>query len=459
MSEVLVSLGRRVLTTPFVSLISAPATAAGGGSGSGSGGGGSSGLSGVAFAGTGQSNAAYANDVDGALLAMVTAASTYLGAAGTPATLSGSATDVGGTGVDCGVSGYGSMLVYSDSTSGASTAALTSTGAGVLAYISGLTNAQRAACQAIVSYWGENDATLTAFGGGNGGLAYADKAVLVAAYLNYFGRMRAGFGKTAAELPILIFGPPYGTAQGSAMVREAWAQLAANPTNNFVWLVQQTYDTISRSDTWNSATGVASGGNTDGGHRSSVDNVALYRRGALAAARAVLAANGLNASLIPSSLGTGMGPQITAAHLSGTSLTLTITHDGGNDLIVPLLAAQGVGFSVMDGGNPGSPGNIIQATACARVDSTHLLVTLASAPSNAASACRLMYPWPGETWSVQPDTEIGRGCAVTDNFGAVSKPSGFDLNAILGAGWAANMPLCSPVSFASSVATFGIPLS
>jgi hypothetical protein len=64
---------------------------------------------------------------------------------------------------------------------------------------------------------------------------------------------------------------------------------------------------------------------------------------------------------------------------------------------------------------------------------------------------------------VQPDTEIGRGCAVTDNFSTIAKPVGYDINAALGNGWAANMPLGTPVTVAgtgpSAVAEFGIPLT
>jgi hypothetical protein len=126
------------------------------------------------------------------------------------------------------------------------------------------------------------------------------------------------------------------------------------------------------------------------------------------------------------------------------------------------MASQGVGFAVMDGGDSASPGGIIQAVSCVRVDATHLRVTLASAPVNPNIQCRLLYPWAGEYWDVQPDTEIGRGCAVTDNFSIVTKPNGFDINAALGAGWAANMPLCTPVTVtgtgSSASAEFGIAL-
>lgn len=118
---------------------------------------------------------------------------------------------------------------------------------------------------------------------------------------------------------------------------------------------------------------------------------------------------------------------------------------------------------VLDGGTIATAWNFIQATACARLDATHLELTLARAPTNAAAACSLFYPFPAQFWTQQPLTEIGRGCAVTDNFGSVSVPPDFDLNQILGEGWRVNMPICSPVTVtgngANAVAQYGIPLS
>jgi hypothetical protein len=424
-------------------------------------------LSDLSGFGHGQSNSNFANDDDGALLNMAQAVSAYLSGTGTPAKYSSGATDVAGAGVYVGVSGYTSFLTYGgDSASVAAKAAYTATGAAMLAYIAGLTGPERASCQFAVLYWGETDSALT---NNTGGLAYGDKPVYKAALLNDIAQIRAALGKAASALPVAIFGPPYGTAAGSAMVREAWSELAAVAANNVVWAVQQTYDSITRGDAWSSTTGVETTGSPNEGHRDAVDNVAFYRRGSLAVARAVLTSNGGAAGQIPASLGTGTGPTIAAATLSGATVTLTIAHDGGNDLIVPALAspngtdaalpAQGVGFSVMDGGTIVAPGSIIRATACVRVDATHLRLTLASAPTNAAASCRLFYPWPGEVWADQPLTEIGRGCAVTDNFGSAVVPAANDLNVLVAAGWRTNMPLCSPMTLANGAATFGIPLT
>ena len=467
MATDIVSLGRQVLAAPGVALQSG-ADSATGGVAVGSGGGGSSGLADIILmAGPSQSNAGYSETQDGAFLAMAQAVSFYLQAGGTPAVLSVWAnagqpgTEVGGIGVMEIVTASAYSQSFLSNTAGANFSAETAAsaplglcGTGYSDYATSLSGAQRGQINALVSYWGESDSLE---------YAPADKPIYKAAIANLFGQVRAMLGKIAAELPIIFFGAPYGLLPNwwsyPPSLREAWAEFADDPLFNFAWAVPQAYDVLSRNELWNGTTGLATGGNTDGGHVNAIDNVALFKRAALPAARAILASNGLDASLIPASLGTGLGPQIVGAALSGTTLTLAVEHDGGDDLIVPLLATRGVGFSLMDGGSTASPGSFIMATSCARIDATHLVLTLASAPSNPHVACRVMYPWPGIYWSAQPDAEIGRGCAVTDNFSAVSKPDGFDINAGLGAGWGANLPLRTPVTIASGVASYGIPLS
>jgi hypothetical protein len=461
----IISLGRLVMAAPGLALQSGAAASVTGGTGSGV-----SGLGNITLlSGPGQSNAGYAETQDGALLAQAT--SFYLQAAGEPAVLT-SWVDKGQAGTE--VSGIGVMEIVtpalyngaflansagaSFSAESAAVATLGTCGAGYSDYVAALSQAQLGQINALVSYWGENDSLE---------FSPADKGVYKAAIVNLLAQIRNMLSKTAAQLPMLFFGPPYGLLPNyityPPMLREVWAELDADPAQNFHWAVRQTYDTISRNELWNAGTGVARGGNTDAGHRSATDNVILFKRAALPAARAILEANGLSAALIPAALGVGTGPEITDAALSGTDLMVTVTHDGGDDLVVPLLAAQGVGFSLMDGGTTASPGNIIQAISCSRVDSTHLLVTLASPPVSAHRQCRLLYPWAGEYWAVQPDTEIGRGCAVTDNFSTIMKPAGYDISAALGNGWGANMPLGTPVTVTgsgpSAVAEFGLALT
>ena len=470
MSEYLYTGASLLLASPRLVLLS---------NSSGGGGSGPSGLANISLFGQGQSNAAFANDSDGALLQMAQASAAYLGATGTAAKFSGGATDIGGAGLYCGVGGYGSFLTWGgDTTGAAAAAAYGSDGTGMIASIAAMTSGQRAATQGALLNWGETDSTFAGTGyAGSEALGYSDKPVYKAAYINNMAKVRAAFGKTAAQFPFWFMGPPYGTPSGACMVREAWYELAADPANNAVYVEQQTYDSITRGNTWNSATGVETQASPNAGHRDAADNITFYRRSALAVARSILAANSLSSSLIPSSLGAGLGPRIISAALSGgTNLLLTIQHDGGNDLVIPALSSpngtdpslpdQGIGFCVMNGGTNASPGSFIKANGCSRVDATHLLLTLASTPTAGAPA--LYYPFPGVTWPDQfvgssGGTEISRGCAITDNFGTISVASEFDLNQIIGSGWRMNMPLRHPFtvtgSGSSTSATFGIPLS
>ena len=97
----------------------------------------------------------------------------------------------------------------------------------------------------------------------------------------------------------------------------------------------------------------------------------------------------------------------------------------------------------MDGGSVASPGTIITATAAARIDATHVLVTLASAPANPPANCLLFYPY--------GSTQIGRGDAVTDNLSTLPWPTGWNMAGDLGSAWSINLPL--------QATCYGIPLS
>ena len=264
-------------------------------------------------------------------------------------------------------------------------------------------------------------------------------------------------GATAANMPVCWWNAiPFGFTSGIQMHREVIASLAADPTQGVVLSNPMTADSNSRGATWDPSTGIQTGG--DNQHRDGGDNVIFAWRAAPLVARALYATGwgdgGFTA--IPSGLPVAGGPSITHAYLqNATTVILTVTHDAGNDLVVPLLAAVGQGFLVMDGGSVASPGTLVPATACARVDATHLRITLSQAVVNAAAACLLFYPYGSYTPTGAPSYrgDMGRGNAVTDNFASVAKPAGWDIGGDLGSAWNINYPLAAtttPITLSAS---------
>jgi hypothetical protein len=138
------------------------------------------------------------------------------------------------------------------------------------------------------------------------------------------------------------------------------------------------------------------------------------------------------------------GPSIVHVYRqTSTTLVITVVHDAGNDLKVPLQAATGAGFVVMDGGAPGNAGIIVPAISCQKIDTTHLEIVLSTALRNASAACQLFYAY--------GDAQIGRGNAVTDNFSTIPMPAGWNISTDLGSSWVLDCPLSATYS--------GIPLS
>jgi hypothetical protein len=279
----------------------------------------------------------------------------------------------------------------------------------------------------LVWPWSEQDSTMP----------YANKALYKASVLQLLALTRGLLGRTAANLPLLAWNAvPYETNDGVQMVRESMADLAAASANNIVVFAAQTADSNPLDAAYSPTTGVFTGG--DPQYRDAPDLLRYGRIGAHAAGRAAMAqglGDTIPATALPASgLPAKGGPQI--AHVyraSNTQLVLTITHDSGNDLIVPLQAANGAGFAVMDGGSVATPGVVIPAVAAARVDATHIAVTLAADITNLSPSVLFFYPY--------GSTQIGRGDAVTDNAASLPPPANWNIGNDLGAAWNLNLAL------------------
>ena len=282
---------------------------------------------------------------------------------------------------------------------------------------------------AIIWPWNETDSLRS----------YSEFSTFEAAALRYLSLLRPLLGDTTNRIPLIWWNAiPYGTADGMTMHRQVVQSIAANQTERVIIGNIQTSDSNPRGSSWDPATGISTGG--DSAHRDSADNVRFAMLASPIIGQA-LVAGGYTESFaaLPNTLPKIGGPAISHVYRqSNTTLILTIVHDAGNDLKVPLQAAAGAGFAVMDGGAPGNAGTIVPAISCQRLDGTHLQIELQTALQNVSSACHLYYPY--------GSTQIGRGNAVTDNFSAVVQPSGWNIGADLGSAWTLDCPLAATLS-------------
>jgi hypothetical protein len=328
-------------------------------------------------------------------------------------------------------SGSGTFLTNPGDGSSPSTWALGPDGEALTAFLTGpqaLVSAEDAGDIAFLIWpWSEQDSTMP----------YANKALYKGSVIRLASLTRALFGRSAAQMPLLMWiAIPYETDSGVQMVRESVRDLSQDPTQGITIFVAQTADSNPLNATWNPATGAFAGGDPE--HRDQPDLLRYGQIGSHVAARAMIAL-GLSDTISPSALPeAGLpvvgGPSIVYAYQAApTEVILTIRHDAGTDLIVPLKAITGVGFAVMDGGSVENPGPIIDAVGAMRIDATHLAVTLAQAPTNSASQCLFYYPY--------GSTQIGRGDAVTDNLSVLVPPAGWSMANDLGNSFAIDMPL------------------
>lgn len=361
-------------------------------------------------------------------------------------TLTGGATTFSGQGLYDASGG-----LFLNSASGAGSVAswpLGANGNAFLASLDSMSADEAANFRYIAWYWSESDSA---------SLTYAQKATYTAAMKRAFALIRSHVGKTAAQLPILVINalPFTPGAEGCQTHRECMADLVADATQNCHIMLAQSDDALGQGDSWDAGTGLESGAG-NGAHREAQD-VSLYlRRWAPPIARAVVDANAANGTpdvltAIDASIPITCGPRIAAAQYEGTahassgSVLVTVEHDGGSDLLLPLRAALGVGWTLMDGvsssaaGTPGAPGTLIAAIACAYVSPTQLRVTLASQPAHASTA-QLYYCY-GTGLDANNYAIIGRGNAVTDNFAAATLTAGWQIGLDQGSAAQPNNPL------------------
>jgi hypothetical protein len=293
--------------------------------------------------------------------------------------------------------------------------------AALSAYLGSVSASDQADISFIVWPWGEADSVM----------AYANKALFEASVLRLLGLTRGLLGRA---LPLLVWSAtPYQTQDGVQMVRETMADLAGNAANNIALFVAQTAESNPLNAQYNAATGGVAGGEVS--FRDAPD-LARYGRIGVHVAGHLALASGLGDTIIlpASGLPSMGGPRLTHAYrASNSQVILTIAHDAGNDVVVPLQAANGAGFAVMDGGSVAVPGTIIPAIAATRVDATHIALTLAAPITNPSADVLLFYPY--------GSTQIGRGNAVTDNAACLPPPANWAIGQDLGAAFALNFPL------------------
>jgi hypothetical protein len=282
---------------------------------------------------------------------------------------------------------------------------------------------------AIIWPWNETDSLRS----------YGEQTTFEAASLRFLSLLRATLEDPTNKIPLVWWNAiPYGTNDGITMHRQVVQRIASDPLHGVIIGNPQTSDSNSRGSAWDPTTGIATGG--DNAHRDSADNARFAMLASPIVARALISggyADSIRA--LPDQLPKSGGPSIVHVfRRSDTILIITIIHDGGSDLNVPLKAAEGAGFSVMDGGSVGSAGTIVSAVSCERLDATHLQIVLSSALRQTSSGCQLYYPY--------GPVQIGRGNAVTDNSSTIQMPAGWNRGTDLGVSWNIDLPLAATFS-------------
>ena len=267
----------------------------------------------------------------------------------------------------------------------------------------------------------------------------AQKAKLFAAQQRLIGLIRSWSGKTAAQLVSMTWNAmpfPYGANDGGMqMVRECEQDLTTLSGFNSAIVLPDTE-------------GVAQSTDAGADHLLYASDTSLARLAAprVAASRVATAGADVISSVAEPAAATG--PFIShVKQINAATYLLTITHDGGTDLVVPSGAAGGIGFAIMDGGTLTAPGTIRNAATCTYVDNTHIQITLQSGAANPAASLLLFYPYgnlPGTWIGQQPDAgRVGVGNTVTDNAASILAANASSIANQLSSAWAVNYPIAA----------------
>jgi hypothetical protein len=238
-----------------------------------------------------------------------------------------------------------------------------------------------------------------------------DAAAHAAATRRHLALIRGAFGRPATgpgELPAYGWAPiPFGdSAEGHRAVRAALAAVADDPAQNFRLAVAQTADSEARDN------------GRDWAHRDPEDLRAFARRAAYAIARHQRERRGPDAGGLP-----GAGPRVAGALAEGAGTTVVVVeHDRGRALKASRAALDGIGWSVSDEGRP----RIVKAVELRGADCVVLRHESCAGPPERREVGYCLF---GE--------QLGRGNAVTDDWGARGAPPPRGLDAA----WRFDFPL------------------